>query len=325
MAEPNYCTNRLAMSGTDRTPVLSLRGLSKSYAGRQVLKSIDLDVMPGEIFALLGENGAGKTTLIECITGLKEADSGAITVLGQTLSGNERTLRASIGLVPQELALEQFETVEQSMQFTRRLFGMRPDPVLCTHLLTLLALQNKRSAIVGELSGGMKRRLLIAKALYHEPAILFLDEPTAGVDLALREDMWSTITALRNEGKTIILTTHYLEEAEALADRVAVLHEGALLGPKRNSEFLEVVGGVCVEAHAQEPQSALPQSLLNLGFFLDEDRKKVSWVSAAGAYHAEVLAWVAQTLNDAGIRLSAISANPPSFERAFRAMTEGSK
>jgi len=225
-------------SSSTRPTAVSIRALSKRYAtGHQALKQIDLEIRRGEIFALLGPNGAGKTTLISIVCGIVTHSAGSVTVDGRDIVHDWRATRSAIGLVPQELTTDAFETVWNTVRFSRGLFGKAPDAAHLETVLRDLSLWDKRDAKLMTLSGGMKRRLLIAKALAHEPSILFLDEPTAGVDVELRREMWGLVRRLRERGVTIILTTHYIEEAEEMADRVGVIHQGELIvvEDKRNN------------------------------------------------------------------------------------------
>jgi ABC-2 type transport system ATP-binding protein len=211
-------------------PMISIKGLTKTYAGGfHALKNVDLQIDRGEIFALLGPNGAGKTTLINTVCGIANATSGEILVDGDDIGTHYRHTRSKIGLVPQEMASESFETVWNTCRFSRGLFGKPASPAHIEKVLRSLSLWDKKDTISMELSGGMKRRVLIAKALSHEPEVLFLDEPTAGVDVELRQDMWNVVAALSDEGVTVILTTHYIEEAEQLADRVGVIDQGEII------------------------------------------------------------------------------------------------
>jgi len=224
-------------------PIVSISSLSKTYdTGYQALKNIDLDIFQGEILALLGPNGAGKTTLISIICGIVNPSSGSVTVDGYDIIKDYRMSRSLIGLVPQELTLGAFDTVWNSLSFSRGLFGKKPDAQHLERTLKDLALWDKRNNMLMELSGGMKRRVLIGKALAHEPRILFLDEPTAGVDVELRKDMWALVRRLRESGVTIILTTHYIEEAEAIADRVGVINQGELLLVEEKEALMHKLG-----------------------------------------------------------------------------------
>src|SRR3954447_10922478 len=211
-------------------PILSIRGLRKQYAtGVEALKAVDLDIQRGEIFALLGPNGAGKTTLINIICGIVRPTAGEVLIDGKNWQRHFREARTRIGLVPQELTMDVFEPLIGTVSFSRELYGRRPDPKRVEEILRELSLWDKRNTILKELSGGMKRRVMIAKALAHEPDILFLDEPTAGVDVDLRRDMWNMVRGLRERGVTIILTTHYIQEAEEMADRIGVINHGELI------------------------------------------------------------------------------------------------
>ena len=229
-------------------PILSIRGLTKTYAssgkgaGTRALDSVDLDIRHGEIFALLGPNGAGKTTLIGAVCGLVRPTGGTITAFGHDLSRDWRSARARIGLVPQELATDMFETVRRAVTYSQGLFGKPHDPARIEDILRSLSLWDKRDAQIRALSGGMKRRVLIAKALAHDPELLFLDEPTAGVDVELRKDMWQQIAALKERGVTIILTTHYIEEAEEMADRVGIIRGGRILMVDEKRAMMERLG-----------------------------------------------------------------------------------
>lgn len=243
-------------------PILSIRGLSKVYSGGvRALSDVDLDIRKGEIFALLGPNGAGKTTLIGAVCGLVKPSSGTITAFGDDLSRNWRSARARIGLVPQELATDMFETVWRAVSYSRGLFGHPPDRDRIEEVLRSLSLWDKRSSQIRELSGGMKRRVLIAKALAHEPDLLFLDEPTAGVDVELRKDMWREIAALREKGTTIILTTHYIEEAEEMADRVGIIRKGEILTVDDKAAIMDKMGRTEAVLALAEPLAALPPAL----------------------------------------------------------------
>jgi ABC-2 type transport system ATP-binding protein len=239
--------------------IISIANLAKSYAsGVHALKPIDLEIEKGEIFALLGPNGAGKTTLINIICGIVTASSGSVTADGHDIVRDYRAARAKIGLVPQELTTDAFETVWATITFSRGLFGRPPNPAYLTGLLHDLSLSDKRDAKIMTLSGGMKRRVMIAKALSHEPEILFLDEPTAGVDVELRRDMWNLVRRLREGGVTIILTTHYIEEAEEMADRIGVINKGALVLVEEKKALMRKLGKRQVTLHLANPLRAIP-------------------------------------------------------------------
>jgi ABC-2 type transport system ATP-binding protein len=243
-------------------PMLSVSNLSKTYAtGFRALKGVSLDIRRGEIFALLGPNGAGKTTLISIVCGLVNPTAGAVTVDGHDIIADYRAARSMIGLVPQELTTDAFATVGATVSFSRGLFGRPPNPGYIEKLLKDLSLWDKKDNRVMTLSGGMKRRLLIAKALSHEPQILFLDEPTAGVDVELRRDMWRLVRALRAGGVTVILTTHYIDEAEEMADRIGVIHKGELIVVEDKAELMRKLGKKRLTLHLQEPLPGIPATL----------------------------------------------------------------
>jgi ABC-2 type transport system ATP-binding protein len=243
-------------------PVLSIAGLGKTYkSGHQALSSVDLDIAKGEIFALLGPNGAGKTTLISIVCGIVTPSAGTVTVAGHDHLRDYRAARSMIGLVPQELHTDAFETVLKTVSFSRGLFGKRRDAAFIEQLLKDLSLWDKRDAKIMELSGGMKRRVMIAKALSHEPEILFLDEPTAGVDVELRRDMWNMVRGLRERGVTIILTTHYIEEAEEMADRVGVISKGKLILVEEKNALIKKLGRKTLTLNLAEPMATVPAEL----------------------------------------------------------------
>jgi ABC-2 type transport system ATP-binding protein len=243
-------------------PIIDISGLSKTYAGgEQALKAVDLQIAKGEIFALLGPNGAGKTTLISIVCGIVTSSAGTVLVAGRDHQKEFRKVRQMIGLVPQELHTDAFEKVITTVNFSRGLFGCKRNPAFIEQLLRDLSLWEKRDAKIMELSGGMKRRVMIAKALSHEPEILFLDEPTAGVDVELRRDMWAMVRALRERGVTIILTTHYIEEAEEMADRVGVINNGELIIVEEKSALMRKLGRKTLTLNLAEPLAAMPESL----------------------------------------------------------------
>jgi ABC-2 type transport system ATP-binding protein len=244
------------------TSAISVTHLCKTYtSGFQALKDINLDIRHGEIFALLGPNGAGKTTLINVICGIANPSTGSVTVDGHDILADYRAARAMIGLVPQELTTDAFETPPATMRFSRGLFGKPPNPALIEKVLKDLSLWEKRDSRIMTLSGGMKRRVLIAKALAHEPQILFLDEPTAGVDVELRKDMWQLVRSLRASGVTIILTTHYIEEAEEMADRVGVINNGEIILVEDKAELMRKLGKKQLTLELREPLAAIPAEL----------------------------------------------------------------
>ncbi|WP_297692311.1 ABC transporter ATP-binding protein [Phenylobacterium sp.] len=243
-------------------PIISIEGLSKTYAGGfQALKDVDLTIGKGEIFALLGPNGAGKTTLIGIVCGLVNPTAGRVIADGHDVVREFRAARAKIGLVPQEISTDAFERVWDTVRFSRGLFGKPPNPAHLEKVLKDLSLWDKKDEKIMALSGGMKRRVMIAKALSHEPTILFLDEPTAGVDVELRRDMWEMVRGLRENGVTIILTTHYIEEAEEMADRVGVIHRGELILVEEKTALMRKLGKKQLTLHLQEPLAAVPPGL----------------------------------------------------------------
>ena len=243
-------------------PIISVEGLSKTYAGGfQALKAVDLAIEKGEIFALLGPNGAGKTTLIGIVCGIVNPTKGRVVADGHDVVRDYRAARMKIGLVPQELSTDAFETVWATVNFSRGLFGKAPDKAYLEKVLRDLSLWDKKDSKIMTLSGGMKRRVMIAKALSHEPQILFLDEPTAGVDVELRRDMWEMVRRLRENGVTIILTTHYIEEAEEMADRVGVIHRGELILVEEKTALMRKLGKKQLTLHLQEPLAAVPPGL----------------------------------------------------------------
>jgi len=250
-------------------PILSISGLTKIYAGGvKALDNVDLNIRKGEIFALLGPNGAGKTTLIGAVCGLVRPSSGTITAFGADLAGDWRSARARIGLVPQELSTDMFETVWRAVSYSRGLFGLAPDKARIEEILRSLSLWEKKDSQIRELSGGMKRRVLIAKALAHEPDLLFLDEPTAGVDVELRKGMWEQIGALRDRGATIILTTHYIEEAELMADRVGIIRKGRILMVDDKTSIMQHMGSTEAVLTLAQPLEEIPDSIAEFGVTL---------------------------------------------------------
>ncbi|MGS1095625.1 ABC transporter ATP-binding protein [Aquamicrobium terrae] len=253
-------------------PAISISGVSKTYAsGFSALKDINLDIRHGEIFALLGPNGAGKTTLISIVCGIVNRSSGTVMVDGHDIGRDYRAARALIGLVPQELTVESFETVWAALSYSRGLFGKAPNPALIEQILKDLSLWDKRDAKIITLSGGMKRRVMIGKALAHEPKILFLDEPTAGVDVELRQDMWAMVRRLRESGVTIILTTHYIEEAEEMADRVGVINRGEIVLVEDKDELMRKLGRKQLRMELRKKLDTVPPSLAGYGLELSPD------------------------------------------------------
>ncbi len=257
-------------------PIISIENVTKSYAsGVQALKPINLEIEKGEIFALLGPNGAGKTTLINIVCGIVTLTSGRVTADGHDVVRDYRAARAKIGLVPQELTTDAFETVWATVTFSRGLFGRAPNPDYVARLLRDLSLWDKRGSKIMELSGGMKRRVMIAKALSHEPDILFLDEPTAGVDVELRRDMWNLVRGLRARGVTVILTTHYIEEAEEMADRVGVINKGALVLVETKEALMKKFGSKQLTLHLEQPMARIPAELEPWGLELKDGGREL--------------------------------------------------
>jgi ABC-2 type transport system ATP-binding protein len=272
-------------------PIISISNLTKSYAsGFQALKLVNLNIDKGEIFALLGPNGAGKTTLINIVCGIVNASSGTVTADGHDIVRGYRAARSMIGLVPQELSTDAFETVWATVTFSRGLFGRAPNPAFIERLLRDLSLLDKRDAKIMTLSGGMKRRVMIAKALSHEPQILFLDEPTAGVDVELRRDMWALVRGLRETGVTIILTTHYIEEAEEMADRIGVINKGMLVLVEDKQELMKKLGKKQLTLHLQKPLQKIPAELAAWQLELKSDGMDlVHTVDSAGSVDISAL------------------------------------
>ena len=270
-------------------PVISVKNLDKVYAtGLKALDDVNLDIDRGEIFALLGPNGAGKTTLISIICGLVTGSSGSVTVDGHDINKDYRLARSKIGLVPQELSTAAFETVLATMRFSRGLFGKAPNADLIEKVLRDLSLWNKRDEKIVALSGGMKRRVLIAKALAHEPSILFLDEPTAGVDVELRHDMWNIVRSLRENGVTIILTTHYIEEAEEMADRIGVINKGRLALVEEKHTLMTKLGKKQLTLTLQQPLDEIPLELASLPLELTDNGNTLVYTFDTQADHTSI-------------------------------------
>ena len=305
------------MSDPHMSPIISVAGLSKTYAsGFQALKSVDLDIRKGEIFALLGPNGAGKTTLISIICGLVNPSTGTVSADGHDIVTDYRAARATIGLVPQELTTDAFETVRATVGFSRGLFGKPKDPALVEQVLKDLSLWDKRDAQIRTLSGGMKRRVMIAKALAHEPRILFLDEPTAGVDVELRQDMWQLVRRLRDNGVTIILTTHYIEEAEEMADRVGVISKGEIILVEDKVELMRKLGRKQLTLTLQAPLDALPSTLAAYDLVLSADGEELVYTYDTKAERTGITTLL-KALSEAGIRFSDLRTSQSSLEDIF--------
>jgi len=297
--------------------ILSVNGLSKQYAGgHQALTDINLDIEEGEILALLGPNGAGKTTLISIICGLVNPSAGSVSVAGFDTIKEYRKTRELIGLVPQELTLGAFDKVFNTVSFSRGLFGKKPNPDYIKKVLADLSLDDKIDHLVMMLSGGMKRRVLIAKALAHEPRILFLDEPTAGVDVELRKEMWSLVSELRKSGVTIILTTHYIEEAEEIADRVGVINNGQLLLVEDKAVLMEKLGKKQLKIELREILPEIPASLAEFDLELAADKQSVTYTYDTRGERTGITTLL-QAVNSAGLTLQDIQTSQSSLEDIF--------
>ncbi len=298
-------------------PIISIRNVSKTYASGQVaLKQVDLDIRRGEIFALLGPNGAGKTTLISIICGIVNASTGTVLADGHDIVGEYRAARAKIGLVPQELSTDAFETVWATVSFSRGLFGKPANPAHLEKVLRDLSLWDKRDSKIMTLSGGMKRRVLIAKALAHEPQILFLDEPTAGVDVELRRDMWQMVRALRESGVTIILTTHYIEEAEEMADRIGVINNGELIVVEDKHTLMRKLGKKQLTLQLQEPLAAVPEALADFALELADEGHALVYTFDTQREHTGI-ATLLRRLNEHGIDFKDLHSSESSLEEIF--------
>ncbi len=304
-------------------PVLSIRGLSKSYkGGQQALKTVDLDIEKGEIFALLGPNGAGKTTLINSVCGIVTPSTGTITAAGHDIVKGYREARSLIGLVPQEMHIDMFETVWDVVSFSRGLFGMAPNPAAIEQVLRDLSLWDKRKSKCMELSGGMKRRVLIAKALAHEPEILFLDEPTAGVDVELRRDMWALVRKMRDRGCTIILTTHYIEEAEEMADRVGVISKGELIVVEEKKTLMKKLGKKQVTFNLSEKLAAVPAALGDWDLALKDDGNILEYTFDTTAERTGVTSLL-RKMSEIGVQFRDLDTKTSSLEEIFVSLVHG--
>jgi ABC-2 type transport system ATP-binding protein len=298
-------------------PIISIEGVAKTYAGGfQALKGVDLTIQAGEIFALLGPNGAGKTTLIGIVCGLVNATAGRVVADGHDIRREYRAARGKIGLVPQELSTDQFETVWNTVSFSRGLFGKPPNPGYIEKVLRDLSLWDKKDAQLRALSGGMKRRVMIAKALSHEPTILFLDEPTAGVDVELRRDMWEMVRGLRARGVTIILTTHYIEEAEEMADRIGVISRGELILVEDKAALMRKLGKKQLTLHLQEPLATVPEGLEAYHLELADDGRELVYSFDAQAEHTGI-AELLRELSRRGVDFKDLQTSQSSLEEIF--------
>ncbi len=298
-------------------PIISVSGLSKSYAsGFQALKRVDLEIRPGEIFALLGPNGAGKTTLINIICGIVNPSGGRVAVGGHDILRDWRAARAMIGLVPQELPNNAFENVMGTISFSRGLYGRPQDPRRIEEVLKLLSLWDKKDNRIMQLSGGMKRRVLIAKALAHDPQVLFLDEPTAGVDVELRQDMWQAVRTLRDSGVTIILTTHYIEEAELMADRVGVINKGEIIVVEEKGALMHKLGKKQLTLHLHDALAAVPPALAGHSLSLSAGGRDLIYTYDAQAEKSGIPALL-KDLDRAGVGFKDLQTTQSSLEEIF--------
>ena len=298
-------------------PIISVTKLNKTYdSGFQALKNIDLEIQEGEIFALLGPNGAGKTTLISIICGIVNPGTGQVLADGHDILQDYRAAREKIGLVPQELSTDMFETVFDTVNYSRGLFGKPPNQQYIEKILRDLSLWDKRDNKIMALSGGMKRRVMIAKALSHEPKILFLDEPTAGVDVELRRDMWDMVRGLRENGVTIILTTHYIEEAEEMADRIGVINHGEIIVVENKVDLMKKLGKKQLTLHLQSPLDQIPSPLASLPLELSEDGYELIYTFDIQEEHTGIATLMRQ-LNEQNIDFKDLRSSESSLEEIF--------
>ena len=296
---------------------IEIKNLSKVYDnGFKALSNINLEINKGEIFAMLGPNGAGKTSLISIICGIVKPTSGKITVENFDIIQDYKETRSRIGLVPQELTLEQFETVFNNVSYSRGLYGKKPDPKHIEKVLRQLTLWDKKDLILRQLSGGMKRRVLIAKALSHEPQILFLDEPTAGVDVELRQEMWKVVQSLRETGVTIILTTHYIEEAEAIADRVGVINQGEIIIVEEKSELLKKMGNKTLTVELQQEINEVPSSLKKYNLGIGNNRMSLDYTYDLKEKQTGITNLL-QDIKDSGLKLRDLKTEQSNLEKIF--------
>ena len=296
---------------------ISINNLSKIYDnGFEALKNINLNIKKGEIFAMLGPNGAGKTTLISIVCGIVKPSSGEVSVENYDIIKDYRETRSRIGLVPQELTLEQFETVFNNVSYSRGLYGKKPNPQYIEKVLKQLSLWDKKDLGLRQLSGGMKRRVLIAKALSHEPSILFLDEPTAGVDVELRKEMWKVVEDLRETGVTIILTTHYIEEAEAIADRVGVINQGELIIVEQKKELLKKMGNKTLTVELQEEISDIPKKLSKYNLTLGDNNRSLNYKYDLREKQTGITNLL-QDIKDSGLKLRDLKTEQSNLEKIF--------
>ncbi|TGL64316.1 ABC transporter ATP-binding protein [Leptospira sarikeiensis] len=308
-----------------KSSIVSIKNISKSYSnGFQALKSINLEIQEGEIIALLGPNGAGKTTLISLICGIVTPTEGTVTVGSYDIVKNYRQTRSMIGLVPQELTVHSFESVLTTVNFSRGLFGKSPNPDYVEKVLRSLSLWEKKDQMIMTLSGGMKRRVLIAKALSHEPKVLFLDEPSAGVDVELRKDMWNVVRSLRDQGVTIILTTHYIEEAEEIADRVGIINKGELVLVEEKTELMHKLGKKQILLDLVSPQKSLPDSLKKYELELKNEGRQLLYTYDGHEKETGIADFLDQ-LKKSGIEFRDLNTTQSSLEEIFVQLVKESK
>lgn len=309
-----------------KQPIIQIENVSKQYkSGHQALKNVTLDVHKGEILALLGPNGAGKTTLISILCGIVTRTSGEIKIDGMDIDRDYRKIRSEVGLVPQELATDAFESVIATVRFSRGLFGKTPNDAFIEELLKSLTLWDKRDSKIMSLSGGMKRRLLIAKALSHEPTILFLDEPTAGVDVELRHDMWTMVKTLREQGVTVILTTHYIEEAEEMADRIGIINHGELKLVQDKASLLSQLGKKRLTIQLQTPLESVPEQLASYALHLDDSGLELHYEFNQHQDTSPPVPKLLNDLNQSGIEFKDLHTQQSSLEDIFVSLVKEAK
>jgi ABC-2 type transport system ATP-binding protein len=313
------------MNFSNQNPILSIKNLSKVYEnGFSALKNINLEIHQGEILALLGPNGAGKTTLISVICGIQNISSGEVKVGGKDIIQDYRLTRSMIGIVPQELSVHAFESVWATLKFSRGLYGKKNDPLYLESILKSLSLWDKKDQMIMTLSGGMKRRVLIAKALAHAPSILFLDEPTAGVDVELRKDMWNIVKSLKEKGVTIILTTHYIEEAEEMADRIAIINNGEISLVDEKSALMKKLGKKEMTLELKKPISSLPSSLKKHNLILSSDGREIHYTYNNQVKENHIIQLL-EDLKKMKIPLKDLSTKQSSLEEIFVKLVQESK
>jgi ABC-2 type transport system ATP-binding protein len=313
------------MNFSNQNPILSIKNLSKVYEnGFSALKNINLEIHQGEILALLGPNGAGKTTLISVICGIQNISSGEVKVGGKDIIQDYRLTRSMIGIVPQELSVHAFESVWATLKFSRGLYGKKNDPLYLESILKSLSLWDKKDQMIMTLSGGMKRRVLIAKALAHAPSILFLDEPTAGVDVELRKDMWNIVKSLKEKGVTIILTTHYIEEAEEMADRIAIINNGEISLVDEKSSLMKKLGKKEMTLELKKPISSLPSSLKKHNLILSSDGREIHYTYNNQVKENHIIQLL-EDLKKMKIPLKDLSTKQSSLEEIFVKLVQESK